>query len=225
MATTSVGTAAGAAIELEKSIAEITQRLIQAAAVARSAVTETQTTNNKIGELAQAVQKIGDVVKFIKDIAEHTNLLALNATIKAARAGSAGKGFAVVATEVKSLAVQTAKATEEISAQIAEIECSTGGSVDAIRQVTKRIQEIDEYASEIAASVGHQREATSEISQNVVSAASGTNVVSSTLAEVARSITQTGSSATNVLEAAHAVEAAATNLRDKVEGFLHKVAI
>jgi methyl-accepting chemotaxis protein len=224
-ATSNVGSAAAAAIELENSISEITERLNQSASVARSAVAETQTTNIEIDKLAQAVQKIGDVVRFIQEIAEQTNLLALNATIEAARAGDAGKGFSVVASEVKSLAVQTAKATEEISAQIKSVQSSTDGSVEAIQHITKRIQEIDAYASAVASSVAYQREATSEISQNVVSAAEGTKIVSSTLEKVAQSITKTGSAANTVLTATQAVETAATDLREKVEGFLRKVAI
>jgi methyl-accepting chemotaxis protein len=224
-ATTSVSLAATAAVELENSISEITERLNQAAAVARSAVAETQATNKEISELAQAVQKIGDIVKFIQVIAEQTNLLALNATIEAARAGDAGKGFTVVASEVKLLAVQTAKATEEIAAQIKSVQGSTDSSVGAIRHITKRIQEIDEFASAIASSIGQQRDATSEITQNVVSAAEGTRVVSSTLEQVAGAIMKTGTSASTVLTTTEAVDNAATNLREKVEDFLRKVAV
>ena len=225
IATASGGTAAAAAIDLEKSVGEITDRLNQAAVVARSAVAEAQTTNDEIGKLTEAVQKIGNVVKFIQAIAQQTNLLALNATIEAARAGSAGKGFAVVAAEVKSLSVQTARATEEIAALITAIEQSTDGSVGAIRQITGRIQEIDGYASAIAASIGQQRETSSAISKNVINAAKGTNLVSSALFQVVHSLTETGNSATNVLKSAQAVETAATTLHDKVERFLNKVAV
>ena len=172
-ATTNVGSAATAAVELENSISEINQQLNQAADVARGAVAEAQATNDEIGGLAQAAQKIGDVVKLIHNIAGQTNLLALNATIEAARAGEAGRGFAVVASEVKSLAVQTAKATEEIAAQILAVQGSTGGAVEAIRRITGRMQEIDQYTSAVAASVGQQSAATGEISRNVVDAAQG----------------------------------------------------
>ncbi len=224
-ATANVSSAATAAVQLQNSISEITERLNKAAGVARSAVAETHATNKEIGQLAEAVQKIGDIIEFIQDIAEQTNLLALNATIEAARAGEAGKGFSVVASEVKSLAVQTAKATEEIAAQIKSVQGSTDSSVGAIRQITKRVQEIDEYASAIALSIGQQRDATSEITQNVVSAAEGTKIVSSTLAQVAGAIVKTGASASTVLVTTEAVETAATNLREKVEDFLRKVAV
>ena len=224
-ASTNVGTAAAAAVELENSISEIIHKLTQAADVARGAVTEAQVTNEEIGGLAQAAQKIGDVVKLIRNIAGQTNLLALNATIEAARAGEAGRGFAVVASEVKSLAVQTGKATEEIAAQILAVQSSTGIAVEAIRRITGRIQEIDKYTSAVATSVGQQGSATSEISRNVVSASQGTKVVSSILADVTGAIAKTDSSAGKVLTASQAVEAAATNLKEKVEGFLRKVAV
>jgi methyl-accepting chemotaxis protein len=224
-ASTNVGTAATAAVELENSISEINHKLNQAADVARGAVVEAQATNDEIGGLTQAAQKIGDVIKLIQNIAGQTNLLALNATIEAARAGEAGRGFAVVASEVKSLAVQTAKATEEIAAQILAVQSSTGSAVEAIRHITARMQEIDKYTSAVATSVGQQGTATSEISRNVVSAAQGTKAVSSILAEVAGTIEKTGSSADMVLTASQTVEAAAIDLRDKVEGFLRKVAI
>jgi len=224
-ATTSVSSAATAAVELEISISEITDRLHQAAAVARNAVAETQTTNKEINELAQATNKIGDIVKFIQDIAEQTNLLALNATIEAARAGEAGRGFTIVASEVKTLAVQTAKATEEIAAQIRSVQGSADSSVVAIQKITKLIQGIDEYASAITSSIRLQRDATSEISRNVVSAADGTKMVSAALEQVAGTIVKSGISANSVLATTEAVEKAATNLRENVEDFLRKVAV
>ena len=224
-ATTNVATAAAAAVELENSISQINQQLNQAAEVARSAVAEAHLTNKEIGSLAQTAQKIGDVVELIHNIAGQTNLLALNATIEAARAGEAGKGFAVVASEVKSLAVQTAKATEEIAAQIQDVQSSTGGAVEAIRQITRRMQEIDQYTSAVATSVEQQNTATGEISRNVLSAAEQTKAVSAVLEEVVAAIGKTDSSAVMVLKASQDVEAAAMNMRENVEGFLRKVAV
>ncbi len=223
-ATTNVGIAATATSKLENSIAEINRQLNQAADVVRSAVAEAQITNDEIGGLAQAAQNIGDVVKLIHNIAEQTNLLALNATIEAARAGEAGRGFAVVASEVKSLAVQTAHATEEIAAQILAVQGSTRGAVEAIRRITERMQEIDRYTSAVAVSVEQQSIATGEISSNVVSAAQGTKEVFAILEKVVGAIVKTDSSADMVLTASQNVEVAAANLREKVEGFLSKVA-
>ena len=151
-ASTNVETAASAADELSNSIAEIGQQLNQTAGVVRLAVDEAHGTNQDIDALAQAAQKIGDVVKLIRGIAEQTNLLALNATIEAARAGEVGRGFAVVASEVKSLAVQTAKATEDISSQILEVQNSTGKAVEAIGRIAHRMGEINHYTSAVAAS-------------------------------------------------------------------------
>jgi methyl-accepting chemotaxis protein len=224
-ATTNVGSAANAAVELENSITEINQKLGRAAEVARGAVVEARVTNDEISGLAQAAQKIGNVVKLIHDIAGQTNLLALNATIEAARAGEAGRGFAVVASEVKSLAVQTAKATEEIAAQISAVQGSTSGAVEAIRRITGRMQEIDQYTSAVAASVAQQSAATGEISRNVVDAAQETKVVSSMLEEVVGANARTDKSAEQVMTASKAVEVAAANLREKVEAFLRKVAV
>jgi methyl-accepting chemotaxis protein len=223
-ATTNVGSAATAAIELENSITEINQQLKRAADVARGAVIEARAANDDIGGLSQAAQEIGDVIKVIHDIAGQTNLLALNATIEAARAGEAGRGFAVVASEVKSLAVQSAKATEEIAAQISAVQGSTGAAVEAIRRITGRMQEIDQYTSAVAASVGQQNVATGEISRNVVDAAQETKVVSSMLEEVVGASAKTDRSADMVLTASQVVEAAVVDLRERVEGFLRKVA-
>ena len=170
-----VEAAAVAADELTSSIAEIGRRLGQTSEIVRVAVGEAQATNEDIGALAQSAQKIGDITNLIRNIAGQTNLLALNATIEAARAGEAGKGFAVVASEVKSLAVQTAKATEDISSQILEVQNSTGKAVEAIGRIASRMQEIEEFTSAVAASVQQQNAATSEISRNVTGAADGAN--------------------------------------------------
>jgi len=224
-ASTNVETAASAADELSNSIAEIGQQLNQTAGVVRLAVDEAHGTNQDIDALAQAAQKIGDVVKLIRGIAEQTNLLALNATIEAARAGEVGRGFAVVASEVKSLAVQTAKATEDISSQILEVQNSTGKAVEAIGRIAHRMGEINHYTSAVAASVQQQTAATGEISQNVASAADGAKLIVTVLSEVAGAATETQQSAQTVLTASESVEEAAANLRSEVEGFLTKVAI
>jgi methyl-accepting chemotaxis protein len=224
-ASINVKMAASAANELTSSIAEIGQRLNQTAEVVRLAVGEAHATNQDIGALAQGAQKVGDVTKLIRNIAEQTNLLALNATIEAARAGEAGRGFAVVASEVKSLAVQTAKATEDISSQIMEVQNSTAKAVEAIGRISQRMGEINNYTSAVAASVQQQNAATSEISQNVTSAAGGATLIVTVLSEVAAATTQTQQSAQTVLAASESVEKAAANLRSEVEGFLTKVAI
>ena len=224
-ASTNVETAAIAADELSSSIAEIGRRLNQTTEVVRVAVDEAEVTNQDIGALAQGARKIGDVTKLIRNIAGQTNLLALNATIEAARAGEAGRGFAVVAAEVKSLAVQTAKATEDISSQIMEVQNSTDKAVEAIGRIAHRMQEIDEYTSAVAASVQQQSAATSEISQNVTSAADGAKLIVTVLSEVAGATTETQESAQTVLAASESVEKAAANLRSEVEGFLTKVAV
>jgi methyl-accepting chemotaxis protein len=224
-ASTNVETAASAADELSHSIAEIGQQLNQTAGVVRVAVGEAHGTSQDIDALAQAAQKIGDVVKLIRGIAEQTNLLALNATIEAARAGEVGRGFAVVASEVKSLAVQTAKATEDISSQILEVQNSTGNAVVAIGRIAHRMGEIDDHTSAVAASVQQQTAATGEISRNVASAADGAKLIVTVLSEVVGATTETQRSAQTVLTASESVEEAAANLRSEVESFLTKVAM
>ena len=224
-ASTNVETAAAAASELSSSIAEISQQLLRTTEVVRAAVGEAETTDSQITGLAEAAQKIGDVVKLIRDIAGQTNLLALNATIEAARAGESGRGFAVVASEVKSLAVQTAKATEEIAAQILAVQGSTTGAVGAIRSIAERMREISQYTSAVAAAVEQQNAATGEISHNVTSAAQGTVMAVSVLGEVAGAATATRSSAQTVLTTSKSVETAVANLRGEIEGFLGKVAV
>jgi methyl-accepting chemotaxis protein len=224
-ACTNVETAAIAADELAGSIDEIGRQLSRTTDIVRSAVTEAQDTNAQIAVLAQAAQKIGDVINLIRTIAGQTNLLALNATIEAARAGEAGKGFAVVASEVKSLAVQTAKATEDIAKQITEVQEATSGAVAAIGRIAGRMQEIDGFATAVSVAVNQQSSATAQISQNVASAAGGAKLVVSVLGEVAGAATDTRYSAESVLNASQAVESAADDLRNEVEGFLTRVAV
>jgi methyl-accepting chemotaxis protein len=220
-----VDTASTAAEELSRSIAEINHQLVRAAEVVRAAADEARSTNAEIADLAQAAQKIDDVVKLIQSVAGQTNLLALNATIEAARAGTAGKGFAVVASEVKALAVQTAKATEVIAAQIAAVQSSTHSTVRAIASIAGRMQEIQQFTAAIAAAVEEQHSATNEISNNVAAAASGTKSVVSGLQSVSNAIGDMRSSADTVLTASATVEKAADSLRSSVDGFLRKVAV
>ncbi len=217
--------AASAAEELIASIGEIGRQISQAAEVASHSVVEANTTNEQMTRLTDTVQEIGDVVNLIRNIAGQTNLLALNATIEAARAGEAGRGFAVVASEVKSLAVQTAKATEQIAGQIDAVQSSTRVAVDAIRRNTERMREIDGYTSAVALSLQQQDSATDEISHNVASAAQGAKGMVGVLDEVTRAVSDTRSAASKVLEASDTVEAAATSLQRGIEGFLGRVAV
>jgi len=219
-----VETAATAAEELSRSIGEISRELAQTVEVAAVATKEAETTNTQIAGLAEVAGKIGDVMGLIRDIAEQTNLLALNATIEAARAGEAGKGFAVVASEVKSLAVQTAKATEEISGQIAAVQSSTSVAVEAIGGITARMQEINKHAAAVTRAVDAQRGATDAISRNVAGAASGTRKIVEILGELTSAAASTGKSVRTVLDASGSVETTAASLGNEVEGFLKKVA-
>jgi methyl-accepting chemotaxis protein len=217
--------AAGATEELIASIGEIGRQISQAAEVASHSVAEAQTTNDHMARLTETVQEIGEVVSLIRNIAGQTNLLALNATIEAARAGEAGRGFAVVASEVKSLAVQTAKATEQIASQIEAVQNSTRVAVDAIRRNTDRMREIDGYTSAVALSLQQQDSATDEISHNVASAANGAKGMVSVLEEVTQAVGDTRSAAGKVLQASETVETAATSLQRGIEGFLGRVAV
>ncbi len=223
-ASSEVKIAAGAASELAISISEIGRQLDQTNTLVRTAVDDARTTDSDIGTLAESAQKIGDVVELIRSIAAQTNLLALNATIEAARAGEAGKGFAVVASEVKSLAVQTAKATEEITAQILAVQKSTEGAVGAIRRIVQNMQEVSHHTSAVAAAVEEQNAATSQISQNVTSADEGATHSVDMLGAVAHAATETSSSARTVLDASQAVEMSVSDLRTEVEKFLKQVA-
>jgi methyl-accepting chemotaxis protein len=188
-------------------------------------VSEAGSTNEEIGGLAKATHKIGDVVKLIQTVAGQTNLLALNATIEAARAGDAGRGFAVVASEVKSLAIQTARATDEITGQIAAVQTSTRTVVEAIGRIAERMGEISRYTASAAASVDEQNAATADISRNVASATRGTRQIVTVLADVAGAASETRESAETVLSASEAVATAAGDLRAEVETFLQKVAV
>jgi methyl-accepting chemotaxis protein len=224
-ASANVSAAALAAEGLFGSIVDIGRQVDHAAELVELAVADADSTNEEIGRLTDAVQEIGNVVKLIRHIAGQTNLLALNATIEAARAGESGRGFAVVASEVKSLAVQTAQATEQIAGQIAAVQASTSGAVEAIRRNSERMQGINSYTSAVANSLEEQNNATGQISRNVSSAADGARVVVSALDEVTGAVNQTRNAADTVLAASASVEAAAVNLRQRVETFLRAVAV
>jgi len=222
-ASANVQTVATAAEELSASIAEISRQVSQASHIASGAVQQAELTNVKVQGLADAAQKIGEVVALITDIADQTNLLALNATIEAARAGDAGKGFAVVASEVKNLANQTAKATEEISAQIGGIQTATQEAVEAIAAIGKTISQIDEVAAGIASAVEEQGAATQEIARNVEQAAAGTQEVSSNIAGVSQAANDTGEAATLIRAAAGELSSQSETLKSEVNRFLAEV--
>jgi methyl-accepting chemotaxis protein len=219
-ATTNVQTVAAATEELSSSISEISRQVAEASKVAGQAVEQAKRTDGTVQSLAEAAQKIGAVVKLISDIAGQTNLLALNATIEAARAGEAGKGFAVVASEVKTLANQTAKATEEIGNQITAMQQVTQEAVTAIQSIGTTIGRINEIATTIASAVEEQGSATQEISRNVQQAAAGTQEVSSNIAGVNQAATETGNVASQVLSATGELAQQADTLRREVDKFL-----
>ena len=215
-----VETVATASEELSSSVAEIGRQVAQATGIAGEAVDEAEQTNKTVEGLAQAAQKIGDIVKLITAIAEQTNLLALNATIEAARAGEAGKGFAVVAAEVKGLANQTAKATEEISAQVAAMQGQTGKVVHAIAHIGGTISTINQIATSIASAVAQQGTATQQIARNVQAAAQRTGAVSSNILGVDQAAATAGTAAAAVLGSAEKLGRQAESLGANVDRFL-----
>ena len=202
---------------------EIGRQVQELSRIAADAVKQARQTDGRINELSQAAGRIGDVVKLITAIAEQTNLLALNATIEAARAGEAGRGFAVVASEVKQLASQTAKATDDISSQIAGMQAATQESVGAIKEIGATIGRISEIAATIAAAVEEQGAATQEIARNVGEAAKGTAQVASNITDVNRGAGETGSASSQVLASAQSLSSESNHLKAEVDRFLSTV--
>ncbi len=222
-ASANVQSVATATEEMTSSVNEISRQVQESSNIAREAVKQAQKTDARINELSQAAGRIGDVVKLITSVAEQTNLLALNATIEAARAGEAGRGFAVVAQEVKALAAQTAKATDEIGTQIASMQTATEDSVAAIKEIGGTIGRISEIAATIAAAVEEQGAATQEIARNVQEAAKGTHQVASNITDVNRGAGETGSASAQVLSSAQSLSSESNHLKLEVDKFLATV--
>ncbi|RTL75836.1 MAG: methyl-accepting chemotaxis protein [Bradyrhizobiaceae bacterium] len=222
-ASTNVQSVASATEEMASSVNEISRQVKESNRIAGEAVDQARKTNDRVVELARAAARIGDVLELINTIAGQTNLLALNATIEAARAGEAGKGFAVVASEVKALADQTAKATGEISQQVAGIQNATQQSVGSIKEIGDTIGRMSEISSAIAAAVEQQGAASQEISHNVHQAAQGTAQVSSNISEVQRDASKTGRASSQVLSAAQLLSRESSRLKLEVDDFLNSV--
>jgi methyl-accepting chemotaxis protein len=222
-ASDNVGTVAAAAEELSSSVAEISRQVTRSSEIASKAVGDAQRTNATVQILSTGAEKIGEVVKLIHSIAAQTNLLALNATIEAARAGESGRGFAVVASEVKALANQTAKATEEISAQVAAMQTSTSDAVKAISGITETIAQMSEITVGISTSIEQQGDATREIARNIQQVAAGSNEISAHIGGVTTAASATGTAATDVLTNARELDNQSGMLRSAVDGFLAKV--
>ena len=218
-----VNSVAGATEELVASVGEIGRQTERSSEIAGRAAARASETDKQIQGLADAAQKVGDVVKLITDIAEQTNLLALNATIEAARAGEAGKGFAVVASEVKNLANQTAHATEEIAQQVTTIQTETRTAVAAIQGISTIVGEINQIAAAIAAAIEQQGSATREIARNVEGASSGTQSVSTSIGHVSEAATQTGGAAKAMLNAVAKLAERSTQVQGKVSEFLREI--
>jgi methyl-accepting chemotaxis protein len=224
-ATVNVQAVAGASEELAASVQEIGRQLENSTKIASEATEQAKSTNRLVEGLSAATEKIGTVVRLINDIAEQTNLLALNATIEAARAGDAGRGFAVVASEVKTLANQTAKATEEIGAHIAAVQSVTGESVSAIRSIVETIDKINEITAQVSAAVVEQSAATQEIARSVQEAALGTASVDENITGVTHAADLTGAAASEVRGAADGLAERSQALRGEVESFLEAVRV
>jgi methyl-accepting chemotaxis protein len=222
-ASSNVQSVATATEELSASVEEIGRQVRESSRIAEGAVAQAQETDVRIGKLSNAAQQIGDVVQLINAIAEQTNLLALNATIEAARAGDAGRGFAVVASEVKSLAGQTAKATQEISSHIHGMQQATQESVAAIKEIGETIGRVSEIASRIAASVEQQSSATQEIARNVQNVSTSTQDVTGNIVEVNRGATETGTASGEVLSSAKTLSVESARLREELDRFMKNV--
>jgi methyl-accepting chemotaxis protein len=222
-ASSNMQSVASATEELSASVDEIGRRVRESNEIAEAAVLQAEQTDGRIGKLSRAAQEIGDVVKLITAIAEQTNLLALNATIEAARAGEAGRGFAVVASEVKSLASQTAKATDEISSHILGMQGATQESVAAIKEIGGTIGRISTIASTIASAVEQQSSATQEIARSVQTVAQGTHEAAANIMQVSRGATETGSASEEVLNSAKTLSTESTRLREELDRFMANI--
>ncbi len=222
-ASTNVSAIAGASGELSQSIGEVGNRITRIAAIARDAVRDAERTDQTMQDLTGAAERIGTVARLIEEVAGQTNLLALNATIEAARAGTAGKGFAVVASEVKALANQTGRATQDIRAQIAEIQKAASQAVGVVRTIGTTITALDGIAGGVAAAVEQQRAATAEIARSVADAASGTSSVSSSIGVVSETAASTDSAMAAMLGAAETASTGAGDLRSAISGFLRQI--
>ena len=222
-ASNNVGTVAAAAEELSSSVAEISRQVTRSSEIASKAVGDAERTNATVQVLSTGAEKIGEVIKLIHSITTHTNLLALNATIEAARAGESGRGFAVVASEVKALANQTAKATEEISGQVAAMQASTSDAVAAISGITETIAQMSEITVSISTAMDQQGDATREIARNIQSVAAGSSEISDHIGGVTTAAAATGTAASDVLTNARELETQSGMLRSALDGFLAKV--
>jgi methyl-accepting chemotaxis protein len=223
-ASNNVQSVASSTEELAGSVREISTRVQESNRIAASAVKQADETDQRINALSQAASRIGDVIKLITSVAEQTNLLALNATIEAARAGEAGRGFAVVAQEVKALAAQTAKATDEIGLQIAGMQTATQEAVGSIKMISSTIGQISEISSAISSAIEEQGAATQEISGNIQRTAAGTSQVAGTIAKVSEGANQTGAASSQLLSSARQLSASTTSLQAEIDGFLKSIA-